>query len=652
MLYQLLTGRLPFESERLRNLGLDDVRRILKDEEPPRPSTHAHTSRALRGDLDWIILRAMEKDRSRRYASPASLAGDLDRHLREEPVLAGPPTVRYRLWKLARRRRGAVAAAAAVLLAVAVGIAATAAQAIRATRAEEEARRQAETAVAVNDFLTGMLGAGNPESNPGGYEVTVREIVDRAAAELGDSTFTSPAVEAGIRSALASTYIGLGRYREAAPLAERALALTERSPRADKATIIERQVLLAHAQSLNGDHAAAEERLAALAPRVAGPDTDPKLRTSYLEVRGGNFGSMGRRAEADSMLTESVALRRERFRADGSHRSRLVSSLTNLSDLKGRQGMLEDSEALAREALEVTRSPHRDDHHDVAMALGHLGSVHWRQGHYAKAESLYRASIAIDRRAVGPQHPFVGYTLSNLGLVLSEQGRSREAEAVHREALDIIKLSVPGEHAHIVTGMNNLATAIQEQGRLDEALQLQLAALAMSRRVHGPASAQTAIHINNLASLYRLQKRYQAAAPLFLEADSIFVAQHGPTHAPGVIARYNLGKILLDQGRGGEAEPHLRESARRADGAFPPGHPSAAIIRGALGHACLGLGRAAEAESLLLGAHTTLRGALGPDHQRTRDVALGLAAVYRALGRPGDARRWQRAASQAAPAPP
>lgn len=643
VLYQLLTGRLPFESERLRGMGLDEVRRVLRDEEPARPSTRGGTLRGLRGDLDWITLRAMEKDRARRYASPAALADDLGRHLREEPVLAGPPTLGYRLGKLVRRRRGAVAAGVAILLAVAAGVTVAALQAVRATRAEEEARRQAEAAVAVNEFLTGMLGAGNPESNPGGHEATVRELVDRAAAELGDSTFANPAVEAGIRGALASTYVGLGRYPEAAPLAERALALTERTPGASEATIIERHLLLAHVQGLNGDAEAAEERLAALAPRVASV-TDPMLRASYLQVRGGNLGGLGRIEEADSMLTASAELRGTRFRADGSNGSRFVSILTDLSELKGRRAQMAASESLAREALDVTRKVHGDEHHDVAVALGHLGSVLRRQGRYGGAESLYNAAIAIDRRVVGPQHPFVGYTVSNLGLVLSEQGRPREAEAAHREALDIVTRSVRGDHAHLVSGMNNLATAIQEQGRLGEALELRQAALEMSRRVHGPRNPLTAIQINNLASLYRLQKRYDAAAPLFLEADSIFVAGLGATHPQAVTARYNLGKILLDQGRAREAEPHLREAARRAAGGLPPGHPNAAVVRSALGFACLAVGKPAEAESLLLGAHAVLASALGPKHQRTLAAASGLADVYRALDRPDQARRWRDAA--------
>jgi tRNA A-37 threonylcarbamoyl transferase component Bud32/tetratricopeptide (TPR) repeat protein len=497
VLYQLLTGRLPFASERLRGAGLDAVRRILKDEEPPRPSDAVPTGRSLRGDLDWIVLRAMEKDRSRRYASPALLADDLGRHLREEPVLAGPPTTGYRLWKLVRRRRGAVAAAAAVLLALAAGVAATAVQAIRATRAEEEARRQAGAAIAVNEFLTGMLGAGNPEANPGGHELTVREVIDRAAGELGDSTFANPVVEAGIRAALASTYLGLGRYRDALPQAERALALTERAG-GDAATMFERQLLLARAQGLAGDRESAEARLAALADRAA----DPIGRSQYLHVRGGNLGTMGRLPEADSMLTESAALLRARHRAGGSHRSALVSILTDLSELKGLRGMLPECESLAREALAVTRERHGDEHHDVAVALGHLGSVMRRQGRYPAAESLYRAAAAIDRRVVGAQHPFVAYTLSNLGLTLSAQGRSGEAAAVHRDALAIITASIPGEHPDLVTVRNNLATSIQEQGRLDEALEMQLATLAMARRVLGTSSVPIGIYLNNIGSLY------------------------------------------------------------------------------------------------------------------------------------------------------
>ncbi len=647
VLYQLLTGRLPFRSERLRGAGFDEMRRILRDEEPPRPSDVAPTVRALRGDLDWIVLRAMEKERSRRYASPALMADDLGRYLREEPVVAGPATTGYRLWKLVRRRRGVVIAAAAVLFAIVAGVAATAVQAIRATRAEQEARRQAEAALAVNRFLTGMLATGNPEDNPGGHEITLREVVERAVDELGDSTFTNPAVEAGVRAAIASTWLGLGRYADALPQARRALDLTERAG-GDVATEYDRQVLLARAEGLAGDPESAERRLTAMANRPA----DPIPRSRYLHARGGNLGALGRLPEADSMLTEVAALLRARHRSDGSHRSALVSALTDLSELKGRRGRLDESESLAREALAVTRERHGDAHHDVAVALGHLGSVMRRQGRYAAAESLYRAAVAIDLRVVGEQHPFVGYSLSNLGLTLDAQGRPREAEAVHREALAIITHANPGEHSSLLTARNNLAVSIQEQGRLDEALAMHLVTLEMSRRVHGPASTEVGIYLNNIGSLYRLQKRYAEAVPMFLAADSIFVANLGVAHPQAIITPHNVGKVLLEQGRAAEAEPYLREAARRAAAGMPFEHPNAAILRTTLGHTCLALGRTAEAESLLLGAHRVLSAALGPAHQRTREAARGLASVYRGQGRPDEARRWRAAANGGAAAVP
>ncbi len=645
VLYQLLAGRLPFPSERLRGVGLDEVRRILKDEDPPRPSDVVPTGRALRGDLDWIVLRAMEKDRARRYASPALLADDLGRHLREEPVLAGPPTTGYRLWKLVRRRRGAVAASAAVLLALLAGVTATAVQAIRATRAEQEARRQAEAARAVNQYLTGMLAAGDPERHPGAHEIRLRDVVERAASELGDSTFANPAVEAGVRAAIASTYLGLGRYADALPQAERALALTERA-RADSATTFERQLLLARAQGMAGDTRGAEARLSALAHLPA----DPIARSQYFQARAGNLGNLGRLAEADSLLTAAAALLRERHRTDRSHGSALVSALTDLSEMKGRLGAFAASESLAREALAVTRGRHRDDHYDVAMAIGYLANVMRRQGRYPAAESLFRASIAMGRRVLGSEHPFVAYSLGNLGLTLGEQGRPGEAEAAHREALAIITRAIPGEHADLLMGRNNLATSIQAQGRLGEALEMQLVTLAMSRRVLGPRHTSVGTYLNNIGSLYRLQKRYAEAVPMFLAADSIFVENFGPTHALSIITPHNLGKVLLEQGRAAAAEPYLRESARRAAAGLPAGHPNAAIIHSALGSACLANGRPAEAESLLLGAHAVLAAALGAGHQRTRDAAQGLAAVYRAMGRAGEARRWSAAAA-AAPVP-
>jgi serine/threonine protein kinase len=278
VLYELLAGALPFDPQTFRGRAFNEIQRIIREVEPPKPSTRLSTmdgeareakessaeaiatrrridaralQRRLRGDLDWITMKAMDKERDRRYASVSGLAADVRRHLRHEPVLAGPPSAIYKLRKLVRRHRIGVTAATAVVLVLIGGIATTSWQAVRATDAERlaedrlteteeaklEAERQTEVAEAVNEFLTrDLLAAAVPAAEKGkGRDILLRDAVDAAAERIEEASGEGgrfedkPVVEATIRETLAGTYVELGEYAAAEPHAERAWLLRRRA---------------------------------------------------------------------------------------------------------------------------------------------------------------------------------------------------------------------------------------------------------------------------------------------------------------------------------------------------------------------------------------------------------------------------------------
>jgi non-specific serine/threonine protein kinase/serine/threonine-protein kinase len=232
MLYELLTGMLPFDSKELRAAGYDEIRRRIREEEPSKPSTRLGTLekvstesaklrqsdptsllRQLRGDLDWITMRALEKDRTRRYGSPSDLANDVQRHLNDEPVIAGPPSTAYVVGKFIRRHRIAVAAAGVVLAALMLGLSGATYGLVRAKRAEEQARQEAATAEQVSEFLVGLFEVSDP-GEARGSTITAREILDRGAEKASRELESQPKVRGRFLDTIGRVYGNLGLYRD------------------------------------------------------------------------------------------------------------------------------------------------------------------------------------------------------------------------------------------------------------------------------------------------------------------------------------------------------------------------------------------------------------------------------------------------------
>jgi len=251
LLYGLLTGTTPLEKNTLARAALDEMRRMIRETEPPKPSTRltalvaadvsqrkspsseedtseAEVSgnsrrrlrlkerlQAVRGDLDWIVMKALQKDRIRRYETVNALARDVERHLEGEPVLACPPSMAYLASKFIRKHRVAVAAGAAVALALIAGLVFALVGFAQARRASRHAQGQAAIAKAVNDFLTkDLLAQANPAES-GNREVKMREVLDRAAAKIQDRFISQPLVEAAIQFTVGKTYCWLDATKEA-----------------------------------------------------------------------------------------------------------------------------------------------------------------------------------------------------------------------------------------------------------------------------------------------------------------------------------------------------------------------------------------------------------------------------------------------------
>ena len=627
LLYELIAGVHPIASDVLRAGSLEQIQRAIRDAETSRPSTRLSTLasadaariaqrrrtalptliRNLRSELEWIPLKAMRKDREQRYRSAVELADDVHNYLGGRPLIAGPESARYRLKKFLRRHQAVVAAAVTILLLLIGGIIATTGQALRANREAAAARRQAAIARAVNELMTGMISKANRGKQHGDPNVTVRAVMDAAAAELnaGAASSYEPEVEAALRSAIGNTYIELGLYDAAEPLLR----------------------------------AAVEQRI-----RVTGSESRETASARYdvarVLHRKGDF------AGAESLYRQVLATQRK---VHGSEHTNLAYALESLAGLYWSKRDLASAEPLFREALAMQRRFHGNEHLSVAGCLHNLGALLVMKGDYDAAEPVCREALTIRRKLLGNDSVEVASSLNNLGMLLLRKGNLAAAEGPMREALEMRRKLLGEEHPDVAQGMNNLAGLLEQRGDYDGAEPLFREALARQRKALGADNPDVLLSMNNLAGVLRAKRNPAEAEPLYREALARRRRVSGDDNADTLGVMSNLGSMLRDQGRLAEAEPLLAELYRRARGAQLP--PRIAARHLSLYGPCLvKLGRYEEAEPPLRDAHERLAAAGLSNDPRMAAVLAALAEVCERTDRRAEAARW-RAAIQPATAP-
>jgi serine/threonine protein kinase/tetratricopeptide (TPR) repeat protein len=490
LLYELLTGSTPLTKQRIQLEALSEVLRIIREEEPAIPSSRltdardtlpsvsaqrsvepARLTREVRGELDWIVMRGLEKDRARRYETASGLAQDIERFLREEPVEAGPPSVTYKLRKFARRHRRLLLTAAAFALLVLVAATVSIWQAVRATLAEraavqardqavsEKERADEQTAVAetVNDFLNeGLLYTTSPLANAD-RDLKLRTILDRASTSVETRFAERPLVEARLRLTLGNAYRSLGE-----------LSVGERH--------------MVRARDLYAKHEGPEHR-----------DTlwvANNLGLIWLE--------QNRLDEALKLLEETFETQKRVFGLE--HRDTL-RTMGNLAEALKELGHLPRSRALIEQNLELRRRLLGPEHADTLSAVNNLAIVLTSQGELLKAKDLYEQILPIERRVLGAEHPGTLGTMHNLGVILTRQGKNAEASRLFADCLELDRRVLGAEHPETLLTMYNLAYSFETMGRIEEAIQLYEKTLPLQCRVLGESHSNTLNTQNNLAWL-------------------------------------------------------------------------------------------------------------------------------------------------------
>ena len=462
VLYELLVGALPFDPKELRQAGIDEMRRQIREVTPPKPSTRVSSlgdrsdeiarhrlvdastlERLCRGDLDWITMKALEKDRTRRYGSAADLAEDLRRHLRNEPVSAGPPSAAYRARKFVRRHRVGVAFGASVAVAVIVGLAGTTYGMIRAVNAERRTRFEADTARQVADFLVGLFEINNP-SKSRGETVTAKEVLDRGASRIEVELGSRPALQARLMESMGLAYKSLGLFDASEPLLHGAVDGQIRASGTESPETARTKTTLAGLLITRGKVDDAYPMLQeALRIQEASLDPDDPELARTLNNIGSVFRSRKEYDKAIPYLERSLAIREKHF---GPNSLDVAKQLSNLGSTKIYVKDIEGGRRDLERALAIREATWGKDNVEVAWTLDDLATLERTSGDLPKARALVERALTIREKALGPDHPGLVKSLVNLGIILRKQGDLPGSEAQLRRAVAIAEATLePGQ---------------------------------------------------------------------------------------------------------------------------------------------------------------------------------------------------------------
>jgi serine/threonine protein kinase/tetratricopeptide (TPR) repeat protein len=680
LLYELLTGTTPVDRRRLGQAAVLEVLRIVREVEPPAPSSRLSTleglpsiaanrsveparlARMLRGDLDWVVMKALEKDRSRRYETANALARDVQRYLADEAVEARPPSAGYRLRKFVRRNKGRVAAAGLVLLALVLGMLGTtwglvrarwerdkAIQSETAERAarlhEEEQRKYAEAIAGFvrDDFLalTSVEGQQRFGDEPGDAgltkDATLRQLLDRAAAKLSRRQDLDPRTEAELNWIVGVNYRGLGDAGRAVPYLERCVALRRQVLGRDEESTLNAQNSLAVAYLAVGKLDAAlplfEETLRQRKARL-GPD-HPDTLGSMNNLAGG-YRDAGRLDLALPLLEETLRQRKARL---GPDHPDTLQSMNNLAEGYRDAGRLDLALPLHEEALRQMKVRLGPDHPDTLTSMNNLAGGYRAAGKLDLALPLLEEALRQTKARLGPDHPDTLQSMNNLAAGYWSAHRLDRSVPLFEEALRLQEKKLGRNHPVSLMIVANLGVNYRDAGRLSEALPLLEEAYRASRTIPMLRWVGTRL-LDGYAKAGRSAQAAALAKEVLADARKSL-----PEDSP------QLAETLADLGRAqvrlrvfAEAEPLLRECLAIREKAEPQLWTTS-DTRSLLGGAMLGQKRFSEAEPLLRHGYEGMKArleAIPPIKRQCLPEALDrLIELYTATNRPDEVKKWR-----------
>jgi serine/threonine protein kinase len=616
LLYELLTGTTPFAKERFQTAGYDEIRRIIREEEPPRPSTRLNTlgraattesgnrgaeprklSALVRGELDWIVMRALEKDRARRYETVSAFAQDVQRYLSDEPVLACPPSFGYRLGKSLRRNQGPVLAASLLILALVAGVIGTTWQAMRAGRGwRAEAERAERERLAKLDVERAKE-----------REAEARRAAEGAEKEARDSE---------------ADYLAFSRF-----LVEDVLSAPR--PRDQRGG--------------QGVHVTVRQALTEAARRI--PERfrgRPRAEAVARHDLGVTFRLLGEHAAAEEQLRKALDLRREFLPPADPATLNTQNSLAVLLVERGQAG---EAIPLFEDALKWRTVKLGPDHAHTLATMDNLANAYRTAGRLPEALPLFEETVARMEEKLGPNHPDTLTAMNNMAIAYGAAGKPNEKVATLEKSVEAAKVVFGPDHPETLTGMNNLAVAYWEARKVHQAIPLIEQAVELRIAKLGPDHPYTLSSLHSLGVMYTRYAVGPDFEPCYLTRLPA-LRKRLPADSPVWVAvtEATADQLLTDRNYAA-AEPLLRECLAAREESQPDAWTTF-HTKLWLGEALAGQMKHAEAEPLLLAGYEGLkrREADVPPQSRVRltQALERLVEFYKARGKAEEADNWRK----------
>ena len=633
LLYELLTTRPPYTIQGTTSL---DLERAICETEPVTPSSH---DPQLAGDLDTIILMALRKDPSRRYATARQFADDIERHLAHRPVLARPESLGYRAGKFLRRNAWATAAVALVLVTITSLVTF---YTLQLQREREQLARERATAEEVSAFLVGLFEEANPtRAQP---DVSARQVLEDGTARIDELRSSQPLVAARLMLTMGRAYSGLGVYDRARELDMEALSIRRKLLPAGDPRIAEALHHVGVVQTELREHDASLVTLQeALSLREAalGPDAAPVGETLYrigvLQHRRGDYVAMGKALERAITIYE---------KAYGLDSPTLVEVLNNLGIHYGMVSNNTASLATLQRALDIGEHAWGHDSIRIATTLQALGRQNWAMGNLTEAIAYYQRTLVIKEHYLGPEHPDLGNTLYGLANSSNTIGAFSDSFAYYSRAMAIQRKTLGPDDFYLALTYSGMGFLHSELGLFDQSKEYFRRALDIAERKWGPKHPDLRAPLAGMARALMQQRRFAEAEVRLTRALAIVEPQFPPEHVDVVRTLSSIATLNRWRGDYTLARKQFEDVLARFDRGVGRKHPFATESLFGMAEVLKYTGSLPEAEPYYRAALDNFSGVAGERKPAAAECFEGYAEYLRRVGRVSEAKAMERRAAQ------